>query len=53
MLSVSASGSGKHLHSTCAKAVITFVGSGGLVHFRFYIPNMGEIILFKTFLPVE
>lgn len=36
-----------------AQADITFFGPGSIVWFKFTIPNMGNIIMYQTHLPVE
>ncbi len=42
---------GRKVERTGAKATITFYGPGGVVTFRFVIPEMGSIIMFQTHLP--
>jgi cholesterol 7-dehydrogenase len=43
---------GRFVDSTRASALITFYGPAGVVTFRFVIPNVGEILMFQTHLPV-
>jgi len=43
---------GRVLERTRAEAMITFIGPGSVVTFRFIIPDVGEIIMFQTHLPV-
>ena len=43
---------GRKIDRTRASAVISFIGPGGLVMFRFNIPDIGEIVMFQTHLPV-
>jgi hypothetical protein len=43
---------GRRIDRTGASAVITFVGPGGVVIFRFNVPDVGEIVMFQTHLPV-
>ena len=43
---------GRTIERTRASAAITFVGPGGVVLFRFSVPDMGEIVMFQTHLPV-
>jgi cholesterol 7-dehydrogenase len=43
---------GRKIDRTRASAVISFIGPGGLVMFRFNIPDVGEIVMFQTHLPV-
>jgi cholesterol 7-dehydrogenase len=43
---------GRRIDRTQASAVITFVGPGGVVLFRFDVPDVGEIVMFQTHLPV-
>lgn len=42
---------GAVLPSTRAKATITLWGPGGLVSFRFALPELGDILLYQTHLP--
>jgi cholesterol 7-dehydrogenase len=44
---------GRKIERTKASAVITFVGPGGVVMFRFTIPDIGEIVMFQTHLPIS
>jgi cholesterol 7-desaturase len=44
---------GRVLERTRASAMITFVGPGSVVTFRFTIPDVGEILMFQTHLPVN
>jgi len=43
---------GKTIKSTETNAVITFIGPA-LVHFTFFIPNLGKIVVYQTHLPLE
>lgn len=43
---------GRQLEKTRATAKITFYGPGSLVTFHFTVPDVGEIIMFQTHLPV-
>lgn len=43
---------GKFVESTRASALITFYGPAGVVTFRFTIPDLGEILMFQTHLPL-
>jgi len=44
---------GRTLERTRASAMITFIGPGSVVTFRFKIPDVGEIVMFQTHLPVN
>jgi cholesterol 7-dehydrogenase len=44
---------GKVLPRSSADATITLFGPGGLVWFRFSVPDMGDIHLFQTHTPME
>jgi len=44
---------GRKIERTGANAVITFVGPGGVVAFRFTIPDVGQIAMFQTHLPIS
>ncbi|NVB39676.1 Rieske 2Fe-2S domain-containing protein [Pseudenhygromyxa sp. WMMC2535] len=44
---------GRVLERTRASAMITFIGPGSVVTFRFTIPDMGEIVMFQTHLPLS
>ncbi|PRQ08563.1 Rieske 2Fe-2S domain-containing protein [Enhygromyxa salina] len=44
---------GRLVERTRASALITFVGPGSVVTFRFKIPDVGEIIMFQTHLPIS
>lgn len=43
---------GRPVQSTRASALITFYGPAGVVTFRFTIPDVGDILIFHTHLPV-
>jgi cholesterol 7-dehydrogenase len=43
---------GRKIERTGANAVIKFIGPGSVVFFRFDIPDIGEIVMFQTHLPV-
>ncbi|MCY0989580.1 Rieske 2Fe-2S domain-containing protein [Nannocystis sp. ILAH1] len=43
---------GRFVQSTRASALITFYGPAGVVTFRFTIPDLGEIVMFQTHLPL-
>ncbi len=43
---------GKTLEKTKAKATITFHGPGSVVHFRFAIPDVGDIVMIQTHTPI-
>ncbi len=43
---------GRKIERTRANAVIEFIGPGSVVLFRFSIPDVGEIVMFQTHLPV-
>ncbi len=43
---------GRKIERTRANAVIDFIGPGGVVLFRFSIPDVGEIVMFQTHLPL-
>ena len=44
---------GRLVDKTKASALITFIGPGSVVTFRFTIPDVGEIVMFQTHLPVS
>ena len=44
---------GRKIERTRANAVINFIGPGSVVFFRFDIPDIGEILMFQTHLPVS
>jgi cholesterol 7-dehydrogenase len=44
---------GRTLERTRASAMITFIGPGSVVTFRFQIPDVGEIVMFQTHLPIN
>ncbi len=43
---------GRFVQRTRASALITFYGPAGVVTFRFTIPDLGEIVMFQTHLPL-
>jgi cholesterol 7-dehydrogenase len=43
---------GRKVERTKANAEITFIGPGGVVMFRFDIPDVGQIVMFQTHLPI-
>lgn len=43
---------GRRVERTRASALITFYGPAGVVTFRFMIPDVGEIVMFQTHLPI-
>ena len=43
---------GRELPWTAAKAKISFHGAGSVVHFRFTIPRVGEILMMQTHTPL-
>lgn len=43
---------GRFIERTRASALITFCGPAGVVTFRFTIPDVGEILMFQTHLPL-
>ncbi|MCA9636793.1 MAG: Rieske 2Fe-2S domain-containing protein [Myxococcales bacterium] len=43
---------GRPIERSRANATITFIGPGSVVTFRFSIPDVGEIVMFQTHLPV-
>ena len=43
---------GRKIERTRASALITFVGPGGVVMFRFSVPDVGKIVMFQTHLPI-
>lgn len=43
---------GRRIEQTRAAALITFYGPAGVVTFRFTIPDLGEIVMFQTHLPL-
>ncbi len=44
---------GRHQRWTEASAEVTFFGPGGVAWFRFNIPELGDIVIFQTHLPLE
>lgn len=44
---------GRKVDKTKAKAMITFIGPGSVVTFRFKIPDVGEIVMYQTHLPLS
>ena len=43
---------GRRVERTRASALITFCGPAGVVTFRFSIPDIGDIVMFQTHLPI-